>query len=196
MAISYPLALPTSIGLASISFRTVNAVALSQSPFTYKQQVVAHAGERWEADCSIPPLRKDVAEDWAGWLTALRGQYGTFLLNDPNNTSPRGTEQTSASITGSAGDRSVSVTMTGSLLRGDYFQLGSGANSRLYKVLEDQSGSGTLEIWPALRAAASSASADLTSPAGVFRLNSNSNGWDINSISQYGLSFSAIEVIT
>ena len=47
MSISYPLTLPTVTGIQNITFTTVNAVAMSMSPFTYKQQVFAHQGQRW-----------------------------------------------------------------------------------------------------------------------------------------------------
>lgn len=139
-------------------------------------------------------MRRSDAEQWIAFLISLRGQFGTFLLNDPLGCSARGTA-TSATITGSAGDRSVTVAMTGTLKAGDYFSLGTGTSTRLYKVLEDQSGSGTLEIWPALRDAASSATADLTSASGTFRLASNQQSWSINEASIYGLTFGAFEAI-
>jgi len=102
----------------------------------------------WSASIAIPTVLKDLAEPWVAFLISLRGQYGTFLLGDPNHASPQGTAS-SATITGSTGDRSVTVSMTGTLKAGDYFQLGSGSSARLHKVLVDQSGGGTLEIWPA-----------------------------------------------
>jgi len=40
MSISYPLDMPTTIGIEQIELRAVNAVAISSSPFTYKQQIV------------------------------------------------------------------------------------------------------------------------------------------------------------
>jgi hypothetical protein len=85
--------------------------------------------------------------------------------------------------------------MTGTLLAGDYVQIGSGANARLHRLLEDRSGSGTAEIWPALRAAYSSASATLANPQGVFRLSAPATEWSINNNNAYGLSFSAVEVL-
>ena len=36
MAITYPLAIPNTIGIESIELRAVNSVATSQSPYTYK----------------------------------------------------------------------------------------------------------------------------------------------------------------
>ena len=194
MAISYPLSLPTHTGIASIELRAINTVAYSRSPFTLKGQAHAYAGEAWEADISLPPMKRADAEQWIAFLMSLRGQFGTFLLNDPSATSARGTA-TSATITGPVGDRSVTVAMTGTLKAGDYFSLGTGTSTRLYKVLQDQSGSGTLEIWPALRDAASTATADLTSASGTFRLASNEQSWSVNEASIYGITFGAFEAL-
>ena len=194
MAISYPLSLPTNIGMASIELRAKNTVAVSSSPFTYKQTVYAYDGQMWEADVTLPPMNRDDAESWIAFLMSLKGRYGTFLLNDPSATSVRGTA-TSATITGAAGDSSVSVSMTGTLKAGDYLQLGSGNDSTLHKVLADQNGTGTLEIWPKLRKARSHVTADLTSARGLFRLASNETAWSVNDASFYGISFGATEVV-
>jgi hypothetical protein len=195
MAISYPLNTPTTIGFESIELRAVNATITSQSPFSYKQQVISHTGQRWEASVSIPSVLRDLAEPWAAFLTALKGQTGTFLLGDPLSATPRGTVS-SCTLTGTAGDESVTVTMTGSLLAGDYIQLGSGTTARLHKVLVDQSGSGTLEIWPALRSTYSSATVTTTNAKGVFRLNQNMSSWQISNANSYGIAFEAVEAIT
>jgi hypothetical protein len=90
LAISFPLALPTSIGIANITLSANNAVAISQSPFTFQQQIVQHPGQRWTASVSIPPVRRDLAEPWNAFLLALNGPVGTFLLGDPNAKAPRG----------------------------------------------------------------------------------------------------------
>lgn len=194
MAISYPRSLPASNSISSITFAASNAVAYSMSPFTFQGEAHAYPGEMWQADVSLKPMREDDAEAWSAFLTSLRGQFGTFYLGNPFRNSPRGTA-TSATITGSAGDRSVSVTMTGTLKAGDYLSLGTGTSTRLYKVLVDQDGSGTLEIWPALREAASSSSADLSSPVGTFRLATNSVDWSVSNLAIYGITFAAIEAV-
>ena len=134
------------------------------------------------------------AEQWIAFLISLRGQLGTFLLGDPLRTTPRGTA-TSATVSGSSGSGSVTVTMSGTLLAGDYIQLGTGDDSTLHKVLQDRSGSGTLEIWPALRKDRSAVSATLTSAKGLFRLSTNEQAWSINEASIYGVTFAAREAI-
>lgn len=194
MAITYPLSMPTTIGIESIEIRAVNAVATSQSPFTYKQQVVNFGGQRWEASINIPSVHRDKAAEWATMLVALKGPTGTFLLGDPDYSVPRGTVS-SCTLTGNAGDETVTVTMTGSLLAGDYIQLGSGSSARLHKVLLDKTGSGDLEIWPALRSTYTDETVVFNNPKGLFRLSNNVSSWSINNASTYGISFDAVEVV-
>jgi len=195
MAISYPLNTPTTIGIESIELRAVNAVAVSQSPFTYKQQVISHQGQIWSASVSIPSVRRDLAAEWKAMLVALKGSVGTFLLGDPDYVTPRGTVSGTPTLSGTAGDSTVSVTMTGTLLAGDYIQLGTGSAARLHQVLVDQSGSGNLEIWPDLRSTYSSETVIYSSPKGLFRLGNSTTSWSIDNASFYGISFEAIEAL-
>jgi len=194
MTISYPLATPTTIGIESIELRAVNAVAVSQSPFTYKQQVVSQGGQKWEASVSIPSVRRDLAADWKALLVALKGQTGTFLLGDPDYATPRG-NVSSCTLTGNTGDDTVTVTMTGTLKAGDYIQLGSGSSARLHQVLIDQTGSGNLEIWPDLRSTYTDETVTFNNAKGVFRLATNITSWSINNANSYGISFEAVEAI-
>jgi hypothetical protein len=114
MAISYPLALPTVTGIRSVDIRAVNAVAYSQSPFTFIGQAHAYQGQMWQAEITLPAMNRSTAETWIAFLLSLRGQFGTFLLGDPRGCALRGTA-TSCTITGSAGDNTVSATVTSSL---------------------------------------------------------------------------------
>lgn len=194
MAISYPLTMPTNIGIANIELRTRNTVAVSMSPFTYKQQVHSYDGQMWEADITLPPMNRDDAESWVSFLMSLKGRTGTFLLYDPSARSARGTAE-SVTITGLTGESSVSVVMSGTLKAGDYLQLGTGLDATLHKVLVDQDGDGTLEIWPLLRKDRTSVEANLSSASGLFRLASNDTTWSVNNASFFGISFGVMEVI-
>jgi len=194
MALSYPLDTPTSIGIESIELRAVNAVATSQSPFTYKQQIISHGGQKWEASVSIPSVHRDKAAQWKALLVGLKGQTGTFLLGDPDYATPQGTVSL-CELTGSAGDETVTVVMTGTLLAGDYIQLGSGSAAKLHQVLLDQDGDGSLEIWPALRSNYTGETVIFNAPKGVFRLATNISSWSINNASTYGISFEAVEAL-
>ena len=195
MALTYPLSTPTTIGIESIELRAVNAVAVSQSPFTYKQQVISHGGQKWEASVNIPSVHRDKAAQWKAMLVGLKGQVGTFLLGDPDYATPQGTVS-SCTLTGSVGDDAVNVVMTGTLKAGDYIQLGSGSSAKLHQVLLDQDGDGGLEIWPSLRSDYTDATVTFDNPKGVFRLSNNVTSWSINNASIYGISFEAVEALT
>jgi len=200
MAISYPLSLPSNIGMASIELRAKNVVAVSESPFTFKSNIHVYDGQMWEADVTLPPMNRDDAEAWVAFLLSLKGRAGTFLLNDPSARTIRGSA-TSATITGAVGDSTVQCTVASgkTLKAGDYIQLGAASTATLHKVLVDYVGSGAaknLEIWPKLRTAHTGVSAVLTNASGVFRLATNETSWSVNDASFYGISFGATEVIT
>lgn len=195
MAITYPLSIPTTIGIESIEITAMNSSVLSQSPFSFAQQTLDYGGERWMVNVTIPPLRRDTMAAWKAFLVSLRGQQGTFLIGDPDyQYGPQGTVS-SCALTGTAESASPTVVMTGSLLAGDYIQLGTGADAKLHTVLKDLTGNGTLEIWPALRADYTSATVATAAPKGVFRLANPSTTWTIDNQNAYGISFTAMEAL-
>jgi len=207
MAILYPRDLPTNIGFAQVTLRAVNQTAMSMSPFTYKQQIYNHSGQRWEAECQVPPIKRDDAEEWIAWLLSLNGRAGTFLMGDPLGGTARGTLGGSPVVNGAdqvGGSLSIdgcSNNITNWLKAGDYLQLGSGSTATLHKELQNVnttgSGQASLDLWPYMRTAPVDGSIVITSNAvGRFRLNSGEQDWTINNISSYGITFAAIEAIT
>lgn len=217
MAITYPLSLPTSIGIAEVELRANSVVGVSQSPFTFATQIQRHEGQRWEASISIPPVQKDLAEPWLAFLLKLQthntgsaNEIGTFLLGDPNMATPQGSASSTPGtplVNGalSTGEFEIAVdglpaSATGYLKAGDYIQLGSAGTSTLHKVLDDvdsnASGEATLTVWPSVRRAVANDEAVVVSDAkGKFRLASNLSSWSINNSSVYGIAFDAVEVI-
>jgi hypothetical protein len=207
MAITYPISLPTHTGIRSINLRAVQQQAMTMSAFTYRQQVVAHAGQRWEAEITLPNMKRADAEAWLGWLLSLNGRVGTFLLGDPLGATPRGEAGGTPRVNG-ASQTGSSLIIDGAtasrsdyLLPGDYIQLGSAASSQLYKVTQavttDGSGNATVEIWPSLKSSPSdNAGLTLTSAKGLFRLSSSDVDWKVDEASIYGVTFAAIEAIT
>lgn len=207
MSISYPLSLPTATGLAQITFRMRDVIGVAESPFDLSSQVYDMGGARWEADIVLPPMVKASADDWLGWIASLRGMFGTFLLIDPDHTSPRGTWAGTPLSNGShaAGVRSIAMdgfTAGATVKRGDRFSVGSGSTTRYYMVAADATASGggtlTLEIWPALRATlADNTALTTSSPACRMRLASNVREWTAapGVLSLYGLRFSCIEAL-
>lgn len=194
MAISYPLTPPAISRFASVVISADDAIAADRSPFTFGESLHDWGGQKWMAEVQLPTMNVKCSSDWEAFLASLRGRYGTFLLGDPARIEPRGTAS-SATITGTQGASSVSVTMSGSLLAGDMFQLGGGINANLYKVLQDQTGSGTLEIWPGLRNGAADAPVYLDNPKGVFRLTENQRSWSISNFRWRRIAFTAEEAI-
>lgn len=208
MAETYPINMPNS-NIASVRLIARNAVAVAASPFTFAQQVYRHQGQGWEADITLPAMKREDAEAWVSFLLRLRGQYGTFLLGDPNGATPRGSASTTPGtpvVNGASqtGDElnidGLPVSVSGYLLAGDYIQLGSGSTATLHKVLEDvdsnASGEATLNLFPAVRTAPSdNATVTVSNAKGNFRLNANETSWDINTASIYGITFGAVEAL-
>lgn len=189
------ITLPTSIGYESIVLRALQASVTSQSPFTFKQQVIRFTGDRWEASVTIPPVSRELAEPWVAFLLRCKGPTNTFNLGDPTATTNLG-DIAGMTITGTAGADSVTVGATsGTIKAGDYFQVGTNENSKLYKALNDAGNTDTLDIFPRLRANATTASVSTTAPVGTFRLSSGLQEWEITSPTIYGISFDCTEVV-
>jgi hypothetical protein len=206
MAISYPVTFPASIGVSSINIRAKTVVGVSSSPFTGQQQVYKHQGQWWEAEVSLPPMKRDEAEQVVSFLIKMNGQYGTFLMGDFLSTAPRGIGTGAPLVNGAsqAGDELVTdgwtVSTTGILKAGDWIQLGSASTSTLHKVLDDvtsdASGNATLNIFPNLRSAPDdNAIITISSPKGRWRLASNETDYAIDNASIYGMTFACIEAL-
>lgn len=213
MAITYPLSLPTTIGVANITFTAENAMAISESPFTFNQQVLYHPGQRWKASISLPPIKRQDAEDWIAFLLSMKVNPGlsvpSFLLGDPNGATPRGSAATTpgtplvngANQTGNTlAIDGLPINTTNYLRAGDYIQLGSGATATLHKVLtqtdSNASGQATVDIWPSLRSSpADNATVTVSGCKGRFRLSNSVQQWQINEISSYGITFDCVEVL-
>ena len=208
MAISYPLALPTHTGIAQIELRATNAVAYSRSPFTSAGQAHAYAGKAWQADVTLPSMKREDAERWVAWLISLKGQLGTFYLGDPAATTPLGSARDTDTIlvdgAASSGDTiaidSAPESQTNYLKAGDYMQIGTGVNRQLFKVLNDVdtdgTGSATVDVWPNVRTSiADDAAVTVQSAQGIFRLAGNEQSFSINEASIYGITFGAIEAV-
>jgi len=209
VAETYPLALPTATGIAQVRLVARSQVGVATSPFSYKQQVYRNPGQRWEADITLPPMKREDAEEWVSFLLRLRGQFGTFLLGDPIAATPRGSAAATPGTPvvnggGQTGDELIidGIPTTGSdyLKAGDYIQIGTSTSSRLHKVLEnvaiDGSGEATLNLFPALRSSpADNESIIVSNAKGHFRLVTNETNWDISEASLYGVTFGAVEAL-
>lgn len=208
MTITYPLTFPADdVGLSAFKLELRTAVARTESPFSYAEKVVKYSGEIWQIEASIPACGRATAEIYNAFLFALKGKYGTFLIGDPNATSPRGSVAGTPLVKGAhtLGDNTILLdgftpSATGVLLKGDYIQFGTGSNARLYKSLGDYNADGsgeiTVDIVPNLRVALTDNQAVITSnTVGLFRLASNVSAIDISRGSLYNSTFRAMEAL-
>jgi hypothetical protein len=205
MALTYPLSLPDRLPVSAVQWRPVTNVEQARSPFTFERQTYVHQGQMWAATINLPPMRRDRAEMWVGFVLGLNGVEGTFLMGPPAYPRARGVATGTPLVMGAGQAARTLVTdgwtpnVAGILRAGDFIQLGSGAASRLHKLVQDAasngSGQATLEIWPRLRSApADDAPLTVTAPKGVWQLASNeSMGWDIGLAMLYGLTLDVVE---
>lgn len=205
MTITYPLAFPTGFGVSEYSIDLIKAVAVTESPFSFAQQVQEHPGEAWEISCTLNLLNRAQAEEYNAFLLSLAGRVGTFTMAVPGSETPRGVA-TGTPLVNGAGQtgRSLNIDgftsgVTGILKAGDFIQLGSGSTTRLYKVLADvnSNGSGqvTVDLAPKIiTAPADNATVVVSNAKGLFRLKSNSNPVNIKPPNQMSVQFSAREV--
>jgi hypothetical protein len=205
MTISYPLNFPAQC-VRGITIRARTVVGMSTSPFTGQQQVYKHQGQWWEAEMTFPPMKRADAEQVAAFLLKLNGRFGTFLMGDPANTQPRGAASGTPLVNGAAQTGNQLITdgwtpsITGILRAGDWVQLGTGATSRLYKVLDDvnsdSGGNATLTLFPNLRSSpADNATLTVNNPKGVWRLAANDVGYDIQTGQFYGITLACVEAL-
>ena len=174
-----------SVGIQSMTMRLRSATAISQSPFTYDQQVYQHQGVRWEAEVQLPPMKRSQAKQLEAFFASLRGQANTFTLGNPLHD----TTATGSIVSGSVGATTVTGTLTGAV-DGDYFEV----DGALYIVTDIDSAS--FDIMPPLRnAIVSSTPLQFSLPTGNWRLATNEIGWSIDQASLYGFTFACVEAI-
>jgi len=202
---SFPATMPATPAPAKIKMTLDDAVAVSESPFSFAQQVYEHQGQRFKADVTLPVMRPATAQPWLGFFASLRGRRGTFLMGDPDAKTPLGVATGTPLVNGGSQTGNSLITdgwthgVTGILKTGDYFQLGSGSTARMYKMIADAnsdgSGNATLTFWPNLRSSpADNAALVVTNCMTQFRLNAPF-GWDANEVSTFSVVWSCTEAL-
>lgn len=203
---SYPLTMPTSpSNFVTSEWRIIRTVAVSQSPFTYAQQVAKYTGSVWQTTVTLPPMKRADAGAWQSFLMQLNGRFGTFLLGDPDGKTIQGTAHTVVSVNGDHAIGAYDIVVDGltsslanAFKKGDYIQFGSGASSKLHMIVADidadGSGNATLQIEPPLKTALSDDDVVTYSDTkAIMRMDANDLGWNANNVSLYGISFSCTE---
>lgn len=205
MPFEYPLVFPSRIP-NQMTVRMHSTAAGSESPFTGAEQIYVHPRQKWELSMQFPPLRREHAEELIALFGMLNGREGSFIAGDTVSRKPRGVLPASAAVVvAGAGQTGSTLAVSGLpvstqkvLLPGDYLQLGTGATTRLHKVLQTintgPAGTGTLDIWPRLRySPADGAPVVFYNPKGNWRLTSNVNEWTIQLAQRFSLTVDAAE---
>ena len=203
---TYPISFPSHTGVRNVELRAINAVIYEMSPFTFAGQAQASSGQMWQADVTLPPMKRSDAEQWVAWLVSLRGRFGTFNMGDPIGCTPRGVATGTPLVNGSnqTGENLIidgcTENVTGWLKAGDYIQLGAAGTATLHKVLADvntnANGQATLSLWPHIRSAPDdNATVVVNNTVGRWRLASNESSWSVNEAAIYGITFGAMEAI-
>ncbi len=210
MAITFPRSLPNLTDVLSIGPGHMSKVGLSESEFTFESQVQKFKGQRWSVKYTLVPMPRDKAFVWTAWLASLNGRENNFLSPLTHLTTSLGTASTFSNPqvagAGQTGNTlaidNAPVSETNYFKAGDYLQLGaSGANARIYMVLQDAStdGSGevTVDIWPDLYTSpTNSATITVSNPRGLFKLINNIAEYTITNARTFiQLRFSAFGVI-
>jgi hypothetical protein len=187
-----PLSFPTQSSgktlIQNVSMRLRRTVAVTESPFTYDQQVFEHQGARWEAEVTLRPLSHSEARSVEAFIVALKGRSGTFNFGHPLHNISK-----SISLSAATAVRDETISATGDAVdAGNYFQLGD----YLYMVTEDFSGSGSMSVQPPIRQVIADATQlDFSLPQSTWRMSSNDIGWSTDVASTYGFTFAFIEAI-
>lgn len=156
------------------------AAAITESPFTYQQQVQVWPGERWVYEIEFYPQRGAAARGLDAIMNRLGGPGGTFIFEDP--TTGRATIPGSPAVNGANQLGNSLVTngwpvSTPVMEAGEFFSVGTGSSTRLYQLtagaVSDAGGNATLQVIPEIVLAPSdSALLEVTQPQVLLRLTS------------------------
>jgi len=204
MTISFPLAMPTTRQPARIDWRREVNSGTVISPFSFSPQTFMWGSDRWLVTLSWGQMGRADADDVEGFLLALNGQEGSFLLGDPLRTAVLGTWLGSSPLVNGAGTLSAKTLAIDGMgagatgAKGDPFQLGSGSTSRLYRLTQgftaNGSGQANIDFWPGLRIApADNAPLTIASAKGLFMLAGNVDGWSQEDVKDSGISLQCVE---
>lgn len=175
MAITFPITLPTNRNPVEITLGQRKVVGFAEAPSSLSSQTYEWDGEMWLLDITFQVMERAVGAPWAAALRSLRGPVGSFIYGDPMAATPLGSVSGSpvVSSTTAAKARTLPVSGgSGTLLKGSMISTGSGLTRRMYEVQADVNlAGGSIEIWPALRAQATSGTSIVyTNPSSLFRL--------------------------
>jgi len=206
MSITYPLTFPDVLTIEGFEINLRTSSAKNTSPFSLEEQVYDFGGEAWEFSGAMPTMVRENAAIYTSFIMSLRGQVGTFLMPIPDSKVPLGSWGGTPVVDGGSQTgneltlRDLPLSQTGCAKAGDYISLGSGAQTRLHRVVADAdsdgSGNMTVTIVPRLREApVDGATLTFSSAMGLFRQNEQVSGYGASPSSLYDMQLSCREAL-
>ena len=198
----YPLTMPTDPGYKSFKWFDKRATGYGESLRTGRSSIQPRDYAISSASLALPPMNRQQAAQWTSFLLRLEGMHGSFYLPAPDN---HNTLSNDATARGNhpVGTYTINGTFiagtTGNIEVGQRISVGSGANEKMYQIVDVDSQRGTnqqfsVSISPKLKQPlANGADIKFQQPRGVFRLNTNTTSWNINEINLYGITLSIRE---
>jgi hypothetical protein len=164
--------------VSSLERRLVTTTAAVTLPFTGTMEVQDWGGEWWEYGIEMARTNGRNARRLSAFMAALGGPRGRFLFRDPTIRQPGIAFAAAVSggfQTGGTLNTSGWPAFAMPLFAGDFFSLGSDAQTRLHQlttdVVADESGSATLAFVPRLRTSPVDGTAlEIAAPAVLLRL--------------------------
>tara|TARA_A100001391_G_scaffold165729_1_gene125674 strand:+ start:113 stop:982 length:870 start_codon:yes stop_codon:yes gene_type:complete len=86
--------MPTSPNFVRSNFSLFRTIGMTVSPYTGKTKTQEFDGVFWNAEVSLPPMRRDQAVNWQSFLLNLKGQINHFKFTDPDALTNTGTYST------------------------------------------------------------------------------------------------------
>ena len=141
---------PTSPDYTAIGFKGVSNTVKSETR-SGKIQVRTVGAQRWEFTASYKDITRAQFMPVAAFVMSQDGSTGTFTITPPVISSARGNVSGTVSVNGAhtAGDSTIAVDgFTGTIAAGDLIKFSG--HSKVYMVVSDRAGAGTLTVTPAI----------------------------------------------
>ncbi len=158
--------------------RLVTATAVAASPFTGTEEVQDWGGDWWDYAIEMARTTGRDGRRLSAFLTALGGPRGRFLFRDPTIRQAGSTLAPQVAGGFQSGNQLITAgwpPFATPLFAGDFFSLGSGAETRLHQltadVVTDEAGMARLAFVPRLRTPPEDGTPlEIAAPAVVLRL--------------------------
>lgn len=176
------ITLPSGIKFAAGSGAGMRTYGMqTQSDATGAMQTRTFGPSRWSLKLISPEeMSLQEAALWESVVIRLRGRVNHLAAYDPGKVAPLGTRRGTLTLSAAAaaGATTIQVSGTGTLLAGDWLQIGTGlGSSQLVKVAVDTS-TAAVTIEPPLRMAfALNAAVTWDKPLGYYKLASEMGLW-------------------